>query len=69
MTDIDLPPMFDPETDEPIASLGASTTPSGTCREHDDTDGDRHDVQTRTVEQRITLPSGEVATVSHEVID
>jgi hypothetical protein len=68
MTDIDLDPAFDPETDDPIASLDASTTPSAD-NEHNDGAGDREDVQTRTVEQRIILPSGEVRTVKHEVID
>jgi len=69
MPDIDLPPMFDPEFTEPIASLDTSIAPSGTCREHDDGAGDREDVQTRTIEQRFILPSGEVQTVQHEVID
>ena len=69
MPDIDLDRAFDHETDEPLASLDARTTPSGTCREHDDGAGDREDVQTRTIEQRIILPSGEVQTVQHEVID
>ena len=61
--------MFDPETGEALASLDVSTTPSTGSQEHDDGAGDREDVQTRTIEQRIILPSGEVATVSYEVID
>jgi hypothetical protein len=63
MTDIDLPRMFDPETDEALASLDASLDAPNA------EDLAAEDVQTRTIEQRIVLPGGEVATVSHEVVD
>jgi len=63
MTDTDLGPAFDPETDEALASLDVSLNAP------DAEDLAAEDVQTRTIEQRIVLPSGEVRTVQHEVID